>query len=233
MLVVETISKIRRARRVHGKSIKAICRELGVSWKVVRKALRSEATEFYYEREAQPLPRIGPWRRELDGLRAANAARPRRERLTLIRILEEFRGCGYAGGYDVVRRYARGWERGRSTTSSEAYVPLRFAPGEAYQFDWSHEVVLINGATVTIKVAHMQLCHSRMPFLRAYPRETPAIVLDAHDRTFSFFKGAYTRGICDNSSRALGWRCAARQVQREAGALNPLPHLHRQAAVGQ
>ena len=70
MLVVETISKIRRAHRVHGKSIKAICRELGVSRKVVRKVLRSEVTEFHYEREAQPLPRIGPWRRELDGLLA-------------------------------------------------------------------------------------------------------------------------------------------------------------------
>jgi len=98
MLVVETISKIRCAHRVHGKSIKAICRELGVSRKVVRKVLRSEATEFHYEREAQPLPRIGPWRRELDGLLAANAARPGRERLTLIRIFEELRGRGYAGG---------------------------------------------------------------------------------------------------------------------------------------
>jgi DNA polymerase III subunit epsilon len=32
-------------------------------------------------------------------------------------------------------------------------VPLSFAPGEAYQSDWSHEVVLTAGATVTVKVA--------------------------------------------------------------------------------
>ena len=51
MLVVETIAKIRRAYFVQGKSIKAICRELRVSRKVVRKVLRSEATEFRYERE--------------------------------------------------------------------------------------------------------------------------------------------------------------------------------------
>ena len=51
-------------------------------------------------------------------------------------------------------------------------MPLSFAPGEAYQFDWSHEVVLIDGATTTIKVAHVRLCHSRMFFVRAYPRET-------------------------------------------------------------
>jgi hypothetical protein len=103
----------------------------------------------------------------LNGLVAAHAARPVRERSTLIRIFEELRGRGYAGGYDAVRRYARGWERERSTASTEAYVPLNFAPGEAYQFDWSQEVVLINGATVTIKEAHMRLCHNWMLFVRA------------------------------------------------------------------
>ena len=51
-------TKIRRAYFVQGKAIKAICRELNVSRKVVRKVLRSEATEFRYEREEQPLPII-------------------------------------------------------------------------------------------------------------------------------------------------------------------------------
>ena len=89
MLVVETIAKIRRAYFVQGKPIKAICRELKVSRKVVRKVLRSEATEFDYEREVQPLPKIGPWREELEQLLAANEAKPSRERLTLMRIFED------------------------------------------------------------------------------------------------------------------------------------------------
>jgi hypothetical protein len=82
-------------------------------------------------------------------------------------------------------------------------VPLSFAPGEAYQFDWSHEIVLINGTTVTVKVAHVRLCHSRMLFVRAYPRETQEMVFDAHDRAFAFFKGACTRGIYDNMKTAV------------------------------
>ena len=53
MLVVETIGKIRRAYFVQGKPIKAICRELRVSRKVVRKVLRSGATSFEYEREGK------------------------------------------------------------------------------------------------------------------------------------------------------------------------------------
>ena len=203
MLVVETVARIRRAYFVQGKTIKAICRELRVSRKVVRKVLRSEATEFRYARGDQPLPRIGPWQEGLDQLLAANEAKPRRERLTLIRIFEDLRGRGYEGGYDAVRRYARGWQRDRATTSVGAFIPLSFAPGEAYQFDWSHEVVLINGTTVTVKVAHVRLCHSRMLFVRAYPRETQEMVFDAHDRAFAFFKGACTRGIYDNMKTAV------------------------------
>jgi len=156
MLVVETVAKIRRAYSVPGKAIKAICRELHVSRKVVRKVLRSEATEFHYEREEQPLPRLGRWLEDLEKLLSANEAKPSRERLTLIRVFEELRGRGYEGGYDAVRRYARGWRRDPASTSVGAYVPLSFAPGEAYQFDWSHEIVLINGTTVTVKPANVQ-----------------------------------------------------------------------------
>ena len=203
MLVLETVAKIRRAYFVQKKSIKAICRELKVSRKVVRKVLRSDATEFHYERAEQPLPRIGPWQDTLDRMLASNEAKPGRERLTLIRIFEALRGLGYEGGYDAVRRYARVWQRDRVATSVGAFIPLSFAPGEAYQFDWSHEVVLINGTTVTVKVAHVRLCHSRMLFVRAYPRETQEMVFDAHDRAFAFFKGACTRGIYDNMKTAV------------------------------
>jgi hypothetical protein len=136
MLVVETIAKIRRAYFVQRKTIKAICRELRVSRKVVRKVLRSEATEFRYERGEQPQPRIGPWREALDEMLASNEAKPRRERLTLIRIFEALRERGYEGGYDAVRRYARVWQRDRTASAVGAFIPLSFAPGEAYQFDW-------------------------------------------------------------------------------------------------
>ena len=151
----------------------------------------------------QPQPKIGPWREELDRLLAVNAARSSRERLTLIRVFEELRGLGYDGGYDAVRRYAAGWQRERAAATAAAFVPLSFAPGEAYQFDWSHEVVLIAGVTVTVKVAQVRLCHSRMLFVRAYPRESQEMVFDAHDRAFAFFKGACTRGIYDNMKTAV------------------------------
>ncbi|MBV9531401.1 MAG: IS21 family transposase, partial [Bradyrhizobium sp.] len=203
MLVVETIGRIRREHLVKGKSIKEIARDLKVSRNTVRKVLRSGETSFSYQREVQPRPKIGRWKAELNGLLAKNAAAATRERLTLIRLFEELRALGYDGGYDSVRRYARVWSRQHAGQTAEAYVPLSFAPGEAYQFDWSHEVVLMGGVTVTVKVAHVRLCHSRMMFVRAYPRETQEMVFDAHERAFAFFKGACTRGIYDNMKTAV------------------------------
>jgi Integrase core domain len=61
----------------------------------------------------------------------------------------------------------------------------------------------MNGVTTIVKVAHVRLCHSRMMFVRAYPRETQEMVFDAHERAFAFFKGACTRGIYDNMKTAV------------------------------
>ena len=108
MLVVETIAKIRRAYFVQKKPIKAICRELGVSRKVVRKVIRSGATEFRYERErSAACRRSGPGGIGWTACCWRTRAKPARERLTLIRMFEELRGLGYDGSYDAVRRYAK------------------------------------------------------------------------------------------------------------------------------
>jgi transposase len=203
MLVVETIGRIRREHLVKGKSIKKIARDLKISRNTVRKILRSGETSFSYEREVQPRPRLGRWKADLDRLLTANAGTSARERLTLIRLFEELRTLGYEGGYDAVRRYARTWSREHASQTATAFVPLSFAPGEAYQFDWSHEIVVMNGVTVTVKVAHVRLCHSRMMFVRAYPRETQEMVFDAHERAFAFFRGSCTRGIYDNMKTAV------------------------------
>ena len=200
---METIGRIRREHFLKGKSIKEIARDLRVSRNTVRKVLRSGQTTSEYEREVQPRPKLGRWTADLDGLLTSNSSKPCREQLTLIRIFEELRGRGYDGSYDAVRRYARRWSKERGASLAPAFVPLSFAPGEAYQFDWSHEVVLLSGVTVIVKVAHVRLCYSRMLFVRAYPRETQEMVFDAHDRAFALFRGACRRGIYDNMKTAV------------------------------
>jgi transposase len=213
MLIVETVVRIRR-EYAGGKAIKAIARDLRLSRKVVRKAIRAPEGAFNYERKVQPLPRIGPFRERLDALLAENEGRSRRDRLRMTRIHDLLlrEGPSTSSGerltvsYDAVRRYAARWTTERRKDAGDgaaAFIPMMFKPGEAYQFDWSHEDVEIAGKPMRVKVAHMRLCASRAVYVRAYPRESQEMVFDAHARAFAFFGGVPSRGIYDNMKTAV------------------------------
>ena len=45
---------------------------------------------------------------------------------------------------------------------------LSFAPGEAFQFDWSEDFAVIGGTRVKLQVAHTKLCHSRAYLLQTH-----------------------------------------------------------------
>jgi len=62
---------------------------------------------------------------------------------------------------------------------------------------------VLDGVTNVVKVAQVRLCHSRMLFVRAYPREAQEMVFDAHERAFAFFRGTCARGIYDNMRTAV------------------------------
>ena len=204
MLVVETIARIRRDHLVKGVPIKKLARDLRVSKNTIRKVVRGDATSHTYERKIQPMPKLGPWVEELERQLEANEKRKRRYRLSLLRIYEDLAALGYEGGYDAVRRYARAWRRRRRLLSpSQAYVPLSFDPGEAYQFDWSHEYARLAGATTRVKAAQMRLCYSRMQLVQIFPREGQEMVFEAHERSFRFFGGVCRRGIYDNMKTAV------------------------------
>jgi transposase len=198
MLNVETIRKIRIARHRDHKPIRQIARELNISRNSVKAALRSDATEYRYERERQPRPKMGPFIETLERWLAEDQKKPVKERRSHVLLFEALQRQGYEGGYDSVRRYARMWHELERGKGAKAFVPLSFDPGEAFQFDWSHEKVEIAGMPAMVKIAHFRLCHSRLFFCVAYPRETLEMVLDAHERAFEFFGGCTRRGIYDN-----------------------------------
>jgi transposase len=228
MITVDTIGRVRRAYFVQGRKIKAIARELRLARNTVREIVRAgetgAATERRYVRAAQPLPRLGAFVPALEQMLADNAKRAKRERLTYQRMFEELKAVGYQGGYDNVRRYARAWAVREGERIAAAFVPLVFAPGEAYQFDWSHEIVMLDGAAVTVKVAQVRLCHSRMLFVRAYLRETQEMVFDAHEKAFAFFKGVPRRGIYDNMTTAVDAVFVGKQRQFNHRFLRLMSH---------
>jgi len=198
MLIVETIRKIRCAYHRDGKKIRQIARDFNLSKNTVKKVIRGDATEFTYDRKDQPLPKLGPYQEHLIASLTADSTKSGKEQRTAMVLFEELQGQGFTGGYDSVRRYVQKWRKNEEGKAVRAYIPQSFDPGEAFQFDWSYELVEIGGVIVKVKVAHFRLCYSRMQFCVAYLRESLEMVLDAHVKAFEFFGGSCRKGIYDN-----------------------------------
>ena len=90
--------------------------------------------------------------------------------------------------------HKQGWKQGTagSNASNQAFVPLTFAPGEAYQFDWAGEDwIVLDGVTTKVQVAHIRLCQGGpMWFVQVYPRQTQEMVFAAHERACASSAGS-------------------------------------------
>jgi transposase len=199
LINMDTIAEVRRRHLVSKESISSIARGLGLSRPTVRKYCRDVTTAAsYMRRRHQPVQAMGPFGEILLDRLKTEQHLPRQQRRSARRLFEGLQSEGYRGAYDSVQRFVRRWKGEHGSGINHAFVPLSFSPGEACQFDWSHEDVELNGAMQRVKVAHFRLAYSRQSFVVAYLRETQEMVLDAHDRAFAFFGGAPDRMIYDN-----------------------------------
>jgi transposase len=197
MLTVDTVLKVRLAGKRDGQSVRGVARKYRLSRNTVRRYLRSDEVPPKYQRREEVKPKLGPFLADLEQLLAEEGERPPRERRSALLLFEELQRRGYQGAYDSVRRQVRDWKAERRG-SSEVFIPLHFAPGEAFQFDWGEETLVLGGRTTKVSLAHVRLCHSRLPICIAYVRESLEMVMDAHAQAFAFFGGVCRRGIYDN-----------------------------------
>src|SRR5581483_4513467 len=121
---------------------------------------------------------------------ALDAQRPRKERRTAKHLHAQLREQGYAGGYSQLTEAIRRWRtEGGSLTNRQAFVPLAFEWGEAFQFDWSEESLIIGGVHRKVQLAHMKLCASRAFWLAAYPSQGHEMLFDAHTQCLTGLGG--------------------------------------------
>ena len=203
MICVETIGKIRRWHRVDKLSISKIAKRLSASRNTIAKYLDGEVTQPRYKQRPKRAPVMGAWVEKLEAMLAADALRPRKEQRTAQRLLDGLAEDGFTGSYPTVQRFVKAWHEERRHGVGTVFIPQSFAPGEAYQFDWSYEMVDLGGRPTPVKVAHLRLCHSRVFLAVAYLREAQEMVFDAHWRAFSLWGGSCQRGIYDNLKSAV------------------------------
>ena len=224
MIDVALVSVIRRWHLRDGIPIREIARRTGPSRNTVRKYLASKDLEPAYPSRKSP-SKLDSYEETLTNWLFRESRRHRKQRRTVKRLYKDLVGLGYTGSYDRVAAFARQWRQAQQDAklqaAKQAYVPLQFAPGEAFQFDWSEDWVKINGISTKLQIAHFKLSYSRAYFMRAYLTQSHEMLFDAHYHAFVAFGGIPERGIYDNMKTAVDkvGRGKQRQVNKRFHAM--------------
>ena len=203
---MDLLSVIRRWHFRQQVPIREIAQRSGLSRNTIRRYLRSNVSEPRFRTPDRP-SKLDPFAERLASWLQQETRKGRKQRRTTKQLYSDLVKLGYAGSYARVAAFVRNWkakqQRDQLTSGRGTFVPLAFAPGEAFQFDWSEEHVLLGGRPVKLQVAHTKLAHSRAFILRAYPLQTHEMLFDALAQAFRVLGGVPDRGIFDNMKTAV------------------------------
>jgi transposase len=200
---MEMLGRIRRMHLRDKVSLHEIAKRTGLSRNTVRNWLRTpqEVQVPTYSRTAG-FSKLSGFVAELEQALKADALRSKKDRRSARALFAQIKASGYVGGYTRVTDYIRAW-RASAGKDVKAFVPLKFGLGEAFQFDWSEEGMVVGGIYHRMQVSHMKLCASRAFLLVAYPSQGHEMLFDAHTRSFAALGGVARRGIYDNMKTAV------------------------------
>ena len=203
MITMEMIGKVRRMKLREQLSNSEIARRTGLSRSTVKKWLQAPGDQApKYQRGNSPT-KLGAFEATLVQALEADARRPKHARRTARALFAQLQAQGYRGGYSRLTDFIRDWRQRQGQRAGNAFVPMSFEFGEAFQFDWSEEGLLVGGVYHHMQVSHLKLCASRAFWLVAYPSQGHEMLFDAHTRSFAALGGVAHRGIYDNMKTAV------------------------------
>lgn len=187
MLDLDTRTAILRLAD-EGHGIRTIARILNLSRGAIRKVLRSGIAEVpSVAREeilAPHLERVRELHLRCKGNR--------------VRIVEELKAEGIEVGYSSLTAFCRRHEIGQSPKQRAGQY--HFKPGEEMQHDTSPHTVRIGGANTLVQCASLVLCYSRSIYAQVYIRWSRFECRVFLTEGISYFGGAASRAMIDNSS---------------------------------
>ena len=203
---MDLLSVIRRWHFRQHVPIREIKRRTGLSRNTIRKYLRADTVEPKFKVPDRP-GKLAPFADKLTGWLRQEAGKSRKQKRTAKQMHADLVVLGYDGSYGRVAAFVRRWkterQREQQTSGRGTFVPLVFAPGEAFQFDWSEDWAILGGRQVKLQAAHTKLSHSRAFIVRAYPLQTHEMLFDALTQAFRVLGGVPQRGIFDNMRTAV------------------------------
>jgi len=203
VITMEMLGKVKRLYSRDKKSLHAIAKTTGLSRNTVRKWVRdTQQVEKPTYRRKEMTNKLSAFHEALELALKADSHRTKQNRRTAKALFVQIKADGYAGGYSRVTDFIRAW-RDTEGKAPKAFVPLAFEPGEAFQFDWSDEGLVVGGIFYKLQVAHLKLCFSRAFWLVAYPSQGHEMLFDAHTRSFAALGGIPRSGIYDNMKTAV------------------------------
>ena len=203
---MDLLSVIRRWHFRQHVPIREIKRRTGLSRNTIRKYLRADMVEPKFKVPVRP-GKLAPFADKLTGWLRQEAGKSRKQKRTAKQMHTDLVVLGYDGSYGRVAAFVRRWKIERQheqqTSGRGTFVPLVFAAGEAFQFDWSEDWAILGGKQVKLQAAHTKLSHSRAFIVRAYPLQTHEMLFDALTQAFRVLGGVPQRGIFDNMKTAV------------------------------
>ncbi len=225
---MDMLGKVRRMRMRDSISISAIAKRTGLARNTIKKWLKAPGSVVPKYLRAKDLRKISSFEPVLLQALKADQLRHKDSRRTARALFVQITAQGYRGGYSGVTDFVRAW-REQGGKAPKAFVPLFFENGEAFQFDWSEEGLLVGGlfykvsSTCLVRVARNRYsvpCEwaNKIVSTRLYPNQIVVVAGDAivarHDRLSNQGKTAYD------------WQHYIELVQRKPGALrNGAPFL--------
>lgn len=172
----------------HGKGVREIAREMGVSRNTVRRYLRDEEAARYKERPKRPA-KLDPYKDYISA--RLTAAAP--DAIQANVLLEEIRARGYAGGYTMVKAYVAEL-RATAAPPEPAVVRFETDPGAQMQVDWAS----MRRGRSRLSVFVATLGWSRAAYAEFVADERVETLIGCHERAFLAFGGVPREVLYDN-----------------------------------
>lgn len=185
MVGAEAALEIRILHR-HGKGVRAIARETGLSRNTVRRYLRDEAAVRYRPRPSRAT-KLDPFKDYL--VRRVAAAAPARLPATV--LIGELRERGYAGGITMLKVFLAALQ---PVPPAAPVQRFETAPGQQMQVDWA---VIRRGAD-RLSVFVATLGWSRAAYVEFVADERLETLIAAHENAFLAFGGVPREVLYDN-----------------------------------